>query len=152
MMPREVQIPRTPANIALADPKVTLEAYTKIKAGFEPPSQLVYVNPKNGEIVSPSALLTGERTIMNANGERFREKDNLRIPSPVPNVSEADTILQNLTLSRQELSQRTRTTQVMSRVTQGEISEKFPKLQLPPLNTENPEELQKQLSGFFSGP
>lgn len=118
MLPPGSQAKNTPSSIALANPTVTLEAYTKIKAGFEPPSTLVYTNPKTGEIISPSALLTGERTIMTISGERFREKDGLRIPSPVPNVNEADTILQSLTLSRQELEQRKRITGVMSRVTQ----------------------------------
>lgn len=110
MLPTGSQVKKTASDYALVNPNVTLEAYTKIKAGFEPPSTLVYTNPKTGEIISPSALITGERTIMTTSGERFREKDGLRIPSPVPNVSEADTILQNLTLNRQELEQRKRTT------------------------------------------
>lgn len=119
MMPKGVEVPPgTASNIALANPKITLEAYSKIKLGFEPPTQIVYTNAKNGEIISPPALLTGERTVMTANGDRFREKDGLRIPSPVPNISEAETLLQELNVNRDRLTQRTRITDVMSRVTQ----------------------------------
>lgn len=156
MIPKGVEIPeRNATNIALADPKVSLEAYSKIKLGFEPPTQLVYTNSKNGEIISPPALLTGERTVMTTDGNRFREKNGLRIPSPVPNISEAESLIQNLNVNKQDLAQRKRVTDVMSQVTQGEVLEKFPpnqfpKLQLPELSTNSPEDLQQQLTSFFS--
>ncbi len=155
MIPREISVPEKSAtNIALADPKVTLEAYSKIKLWFEPPTQLVHASGKTGEITSQPAILTGERTIMTPTGDRFREKSGIRIPSPVPSISEAETLLQNLNVSRQELTKRTKNTEVIARVTQWEITEQFPKqqfpnLNLPPLDTQNPENLQKQLLVFF---
>lgn len=58
----------------MRDPAITPETYTKIKAGFEPPSQTVWSNPKTGEYLSQVKPISGERTVMTSQGERFREK------------------------------------------------------------------------------
>ena len=61
---------------------MSLEAYRKIKVGFEPPTTPVYL--RNGELQS-QASLGPNRTIMNLEtGARVRERSGLRIESSVP--------------------------------------------------------------------
>ncbi len=76
---------RSPASIALVEPKVTLEVYQKVRSGFEPPTTPVYL--RNGELQSQSSL-GPNRTFMNLEtGKRDREQGGLRIPSNVPDPS-----------------------------------------------------------------
>ena len=63
---------------------------------------------------------------MTRDGERCREKKGISIPSQVPCDGHTERLLGELAANRLELAHRERITQVTSRVTQGEIREKFP--------------------------
>jgi hypothetical protein len=110
---------RTPASVALADPKVTLESYSKIQQGFGANPPLIHAS--NGEIRTSRELVSGKSTIMTIDGARFRESRGIRIESPVPNTGAIEET--QMRLGNAQATARMREPQVnaLARITLSEI-------------------------------
>jgi hypothetical protein len=157
----ELKLPAySPASLALRDPQITPETYTKIKAGFEPPSQTVWPNPKTGEYVSQKRfnLWTGEefpRTIMTNEWRRFREKAGLRIESPVPEMTWVFEQSEQLHTARWNLSMQSKQLESSAKISSAELREKFPldrypNLKFPILDPSiTPEKAVQSLTEFY---
>jgi hypothetical protein len=157
----ELKLPAySPASLALRDPQITPETYSKIKAGFEPPSQTVWPNPKTGEYVSQKRfnLWTGEefpRTIMTNEWRRFREKAGLRIESPVPETNWVFEQAEQLHTARWNLSIKSKFLESSVKISSAELREKFPIDRYPNLKFPNldpnatPEKAVQSLTEFY---
>jgi hypothetical protein len=112
---------RTPASVALSDPRVTVESYTKIQQGFGTTPPLIHAS--NGEIRTSRELVSGKSTIMTIHGERFRESRGIRIESPVPNTGAIEDT--QIRLNNAQATARMREPQVnaIARITLSEIRE-----------------------------
>jgi hypothetical protein len=110
---------RTPASVALADPKVTLESYSKIQQGFGANPPLIHAS--NGEIRTSRELVSGKSTIMTIDGARFRESRGIRIESPVPNTGAIEETQMRLNNAQATARMREPQVNALARITLSEI-------------------------------
>jgi hypothetical protein len=109
----------TAAEKALSDPRVSLEDYNKIRLGFGSHPPLVYSS--NGEYRTSRELVTGNTTVMNIRGERFRESRGISIASPVPNTGAIEETQARLTNAQATYRIREPQVSTMARITLSEI-------------------------------